>query len=382
MRRIHIDGIPDFDSSTMISTLRIASSFDYPALRKFAISKLEGMNLPAIQRIQLSDEFSLPTWEIPAFTELCSRKEPVSQAEAEVLGMARFVEIARIRETERTRLAVKFTSDMYGELLQATNATSSSQAAGSDGSSSGQNHFVHPEFSFPDGNVEIQTTDYVFWVHEYYLNKFSVFATLIQAAKGSETDGESGRRTAIVCERKTNAEDIYNTLQVIYASHVDGIPDFDSSVMISTLRIATVFNYPALRKFAISKLEKMNLPAIQRIQLSDELSLPSWEAPAFTELCSRKEPISTTEAEVLGMTRFVEIARIRETERARWAVKLVKDVNRDLVQPLKSADWLKIDNIGEFTLSLLATQRFLSAIVAPLKTIQEPGRLFSAIFTY
>ncbi|CAE6488119.1 unnamed protein product [Rhizoctonia solani] len=203
---------------------------------------------------------------------------------------------------------------------------------------------VHPEFSFPDGNVEIQTTGYVFWVHEYYLNKFSVFATLIQAAKGSETVGESGRRTAIVCERKTNAEDIYNTLQVIYASHVDGIPDFDSSVMISTLRIATVFNYPALRKFAISKLEKMDLPAIKRIQLSDELSLPSWEAPAFTELCSRKEPISTTEAEVLGMTRFVEIARIRETERARWAVKLVNDVNGDLVQPLKSVDLLQTDN--------------------------------------
>ncbi|CAE6466687.1 unnamed protein product, partial [Rhizoctonia solani] len=32
---------------------------------------------------------------------------------------------------------------------------------------------VHPEFAFADGNVEVQTTDQTFWVHEYHLNKFT-----------------------------------------------------------------------------------------------------------------------------------------------------------------------------------------------------------------
>ncbi|CAE6414206.1 unnamed protein product [Rhizoctonia solani] len=190
---------------------------------------------------------------------------------------------------------------------------------------------VHPDFAFSDGNIELQTTDQTFWVHEYHLNKFAVFANLIQAAKSSAAT-DPGCRIVITCDRKTKGEDIYNTLKVIYASHIDGIPDFDSSTLASTLRIASTFDYPVLRKFAILKLDGMNLPAIERIQLSDEFSLSSWETPAFTELCSRKEPISQAEAEILGMARFVEIARIRETERTRLAVQFAGGIYGELLQ--------------------------------------------------
>ncbi|KAL5631367.1 hypothetical protein ACGC1H_007026 [Rhizoctonia solani] len=110
------------------------------------------MKLSAIERIQLSDEFSLPTWETPAFTELCSRKEPISQTEAEILGMTRFVEIARIRETERTRLAVQFAGGIYGELLQASELVNSLQSEGSDGSGS-----VQDAFEYSSGRSELPT---------------------------------------------------------------------------------------------------------------------------------------------------------------------------------------------------------------------------------
>ncbi|CAE6414152.1 unnamed protein product [Rhizoctonia solani] len=190
---------------------------------------------------------------------------------------------------------------------------------------------VHPEFAFSDGNIELRTTGQTFWVHEYHLNKFTAFATLIQAAKSS-TASDLGHRIIVACDKKTKGEDIYNTLKVIYASHIDGVPDFDSSIMSSTLRIASTFDYPALRKFAISKLEGMKLSAIERIQLSDEFSLPTWETPAFTELCSRKKPISQVEAEVLGMARFVEVARIRETERTRLAVQFAGGIYGELLQ--------------------------------------------------
>ncbi|CAE7069250.1 unnamed protein product, partial [Rhizoctonia solani] len=200
---------------------------------------------------------------------------------------------------------------------------------------------VHPEFAFADGNVEIQTTDQVFWVHEYHLNKFAVFAALIQEARKPEAIPGSGRRFILACDKKTKGEDIYNTLKVIYASHIDGVPDFSSSTLTSTLRIASLFDYPALRKFAISKLEEMNMPAIQRIQLSDEFTLPSWETPAFSELCSRKESISQAEAEILGMNRFVEIARIRETERARLAVKFSGGIFEEMLQASELASSLQ-----------------------------------------
>ncbi|CAE6532652.1 unnamed protein product [Rhizoctonia solani] len=203
---------------------------------------------------------------------------------------------------------------------------------------------VHPEFAFSDGNVELQTTGQTFWVHEYHLNKFAAFAALIQAAKGSAAT-DPGRRIIVACDKKTKGEDVYSTLKVIYASHIEGIPNFGSNTLTSTLRIASTFDYPALRKFAISKLEGMSLPAIERIQLSDELSLPTWETPAFTELCSRKEPISQAEAEILGMTRFVEIARIRETERTRLAVKFAEGVYGELLK-LQTSELVNSSHVG------------------------------------
>ncbi|EUC67735.1 hypothetical protein RSOL_522990, partial [Rhizoctonia solani AG-3 Rhs1AP] len=97
---------------------------------------------------------------------------------------------------------------------------------------------VHPEFAFSDGNVELQTTGQTFWVHEYHLNKFAAFAALIQAAKGSAAT-DPGRRIIVACDKKTKGEDVYSTLKVIYASHIEGIPNFGSNTLTSTLRIAS-----------------------------------------------------------------------------------------------------------------------------------------------
>ncbi|CAE6407495.1 unnamed protein product, partial [Rhizoctonia solani] len=250
----------------------------------------------------------------------------------------KFAQVTTLRKakmnTESTRLVSVHSTSVTGTTVSNIESATSLNNKRSDTESVGaenqQSAPVHPEFAFFDDHIEIRTVDQTFWVHEYRLSKFTVFATLIQSAKSSGVS-DTGR-VIVTCGEEIRGEDIYNTLKVIYASHIDGIPDFDSSTMISTLRIASSFDYPALRKFAISKLEGMNLPAIQRIQLSDEFSLPTWETPAFTELCSRKEPVSQAEAEVLGIARFVEIARIRETERTRLAVKFTSDMYGELLQ--------------------------------------------------
>jgi hypothetical protein len=110
---------------------------------------------------------------------------------------------------------------------------------------------------------------------------------------------------------------------------ISGLVQFDADTLTSALRIATAYNYPELRDFAIAGLEKANLAAIDRIRLSDEFSLPSWERPAFTELCQRVEAITPSEAQVLGMDRFVEIARIREAEQRRQVVdSLIESVEK------------------------------------------------------
>ncbi|QRV76222.1 hypothetical protein RhiJN_19057 [Ceratobasidium sp. AG-Ba] len=173
----------------------------------------------------------------------------------------------------------------------------------------------HPEFSFIDGSVEIETNDCLFRVHEFQLNNFTVFSHLIKQARGDPSCFTFGEPTKILCDQSST--DFANTFRVLYTSGVTGSLVFSASILRSTLRIATVYNYPGLREFAIAGLEKLGLSAIERIQLSDEFLLPSWEKSAFTELCRRPDPITPSEAQLLGVDRLVEVARIREAEQHR-----------------------------------------------------------------
>ncbi|KAG9103709.1 hypothetical protein FRC06_008703 [Ceratobasidium sp. 370] len=193
--------------------------------------------------------------------------------------------------------------------------------------STSQAKSVHPEFAFADGNIEIQTSDRLFWIHEYQLSKFNVLAHLIKQTRGDQAGSNLGQRTKLACDQ--SSADFANAFRVVYASGITSSLEFDADTLTSTLRIATVYNYPGLRNFAISRLEKAGLSAIERIQLSDELLLPSWEKPAFTELCRRPDAITQSEAQVLGVERFAQVARIREAEqRRRFVDSLVQSLKK------------------------------------------------------
>ncbi|CAE6428233.1 unnamed protein product [Rhizoctonia solani] len=178
---------------------------------------------------------------------------------------------------------------------------------------------MHQDFSHTDSLIELWTPDRAFLVHELKLNKFSVFAERIQKARRrmrSPTDIRHGSPNVNIVVSQPG-EDIRNMLLVIYASvaHSHIMPPFDVDILTSALKVASKYKYPALRRYAINELEKNHdLPAIRRIQLSDTVSIPEWEIAAFAELCRRHEPISTDEAEILGIHRFIDISRIREEE--------------------------------------------------------------------
>ncbi|KAF8605117.1 hypothetical protein BDV93DRAFT_572614, partial [Ceratobasidium sp. AG-I] len=190
---------------------------------------------------------------------------------------------------------------------------------------------------------------------------------LIQEARRTGANSISNGRVRLTCH--SSGVDMYNTLRVIYASVVSGAPEFDADTLTSALRVATTYGYPELREFAMSNLEKVALAPIDRIRLSDEFSLPSWEKLAFTELCKRAEPVSMSEAQVLGIERLTHIARIREAEQRRQFVdKFVKPVmdqccpkgvasekdnaNRKL-KSSKAKFWQVSDTSSVYTLPLL-----------------------------
>ncbi|CAE6403366.1 unnamed protein product [Rhizoctonia solani] len=180
---------------------------------------------------------------------------------------------------------------------------------------------VHPDFTYTDAQVELWTSESAFFVHEFQLKKFSVLAERIRKAR---RETPAGSRIRI--RSSQNAGDVRNTLVVLYtcvaAKH--RAPPFDSETLISTLKMASKYDYPDLRRYAIDQLEgSHHLSAIRRIELSISFSIPGWELTVFAELCRRPEPISAEEAEILGMRRFVDISRIREEEQSRRTIQLV-----------------------------------------------------------
>ncbi|CAE6451112.1 unnamed protein product [Rhizoctonia solani] len=85
------------------STLRLATKFKHPILRSYAIQCLEERNLPPIERIELAQSSNISSWRKEALDELCTQDEPITLAEANILGMKTFVELAHRREDYKSR---------------------------------------------------------------------------------------------------------------------------------------------------------------------------------------------------------------------------------------------------------------------------------------
>ncbi|CAE6428228.1 unnamed protein product [Rhizoctonia solani] len=178
---------------------------------------------------------------------------------------------------------------------------------------------VHPEFAFSDGKIELQTTDFVFWLHEFQLSKFKLLSNEIREAREQAIAIAASLDYRTKLKVRGQSADFANTFRIMYASIVPSAYSlqFDSKTFISALRIATYHDYPDLREFAISKLRGFTLPTMERLQLADELTIPEWESMALSELCYRTEPISQDEAKILGVDRVLEISHRREKEHHR-----------------------------------------------------------------
>ncbi|EMD36832.1 hypothetical protein CERSUDRAFT_114747 [Gelatoporia subvermispora B] len=83
--------------------LSISSRFVFDRIRQAAVKSL-GKRSPPLHPtdlIFLANKYSISPWLKPAYTELCMRKEPLSDAEATTIGVKATAQIARAREAYR-----------------------------------------------------------------------------------------------------------------------------------------------------------------------------------------------------------------------------------------------------------------------------------------
>ena len=78
------------------------------------------------------------------------------------------------------------------------------------------------------------------------------------------------------------------------------------------LSASTRFKMEKVRNRAIRELASFTLDPVDQIVLAVQHDVPAWLKPAYVVLCQREDPIREEEAERLGLSMMVKLARARE----------------------------------------------------------------------
>lgn len=86
-----------------VALLSIATRYVFDQIRDLAILEISKQMLDPVKKIMLANKYNIPQWLTPAFLDLCKRPEPISDSEAETLGLRTVVRLARARELTRDK---------------------------------------------------------------------------------------------------------------------------------------------------------------------------------------------------------------------------------------------------------------------------------------
>ncbi|KAG9085624.1 hypothetical protein FRC06_003530 [Ceratobasidium sp. 370] len=152
--------------------------------------------------------------------------------------------------------------------------------------------------------------DTLFNVHKYQLMKSETFSDMFKTAKEDTEEGSSAEKPIVL--EGVAASDFECLLTVLYATHFSTHqPAPEASLIIPAFRLANKWNFKDLRSYLLPLAEK-ELNDVDKIVFAREFDIKAWLAPAHTKLCQRAEPITTDEAEKLGIHSLLLISRLRE----------------------------------------------------------------------
>ncbi|OCH94659.1 hypothetical protein OBBRIDRAFT_789134 [Obba rivulosa] len=88
-----------------IALLTISNRFFFNKIRKLSIAALTKLIPPLdpVERIALANKCEIPEWNEPAYVDLCVRNVPITDAEAEIIGISTAFLLMKAREEYRRR---------------------------------------------------------------------------------------------------------------------------------------------------------------------------------------------------------------------------------------------------------------------------------------
>ncbi|KDQ55085.1 hypothetical protein JAAARDRAFT_114741, partial [Jaapia argillacea MUCL 33604] len=81
------------------SALRLATMYDFSRIRDLAIEEMSKItDADPVQIILVAREFSIEEWLLPAYRRLACRDQPISLADAQLLGWETAIGLSHVRE--------------------------------------------------------------------------------------------------------------------------------------------------------------------------------------------------------------------------------------------------------------------------------------------
>jgi hypothetical protein len=96
-----------------VALLSISTRYVFDAIRELAILEISKQVHDPVKKISLANKYNIPHWLPLAYVELCKRPDPITDWEAEILGLRSVVRLARARELARDRGFITATHRSY-----------------------------------------------------------------------------------------------------------------------------------------------------------------------------------------------------------------------------------------------------------------------------
>ncbi|KAK7062866.1 hypothetical protein VNI00_000362 [Paramarasmius palmivorus] len=173
----------------------------------------------------------------------------------------------------------------------------------------------HPTFNFADGTVCFIVENRLrFRVHSYFLRRDSIVFKDLLASPGTGPDGGYIIQGLKCDEFESLLGFFYDGM---YIPSPTAIP---LQAWINLLSISTQYKFQRAREHAVAAIDahfaasqpSSTLSPIDMLVIAEKHGIERWATSAYRQLSDREEPISQSEAEKIGLTSLVKVARDRE----------------------------------------------------------------------
>ncbi|KAH9931575.1 uncharacterized protein B0H18DRAFT_990068 [Fomitopsis serialis] len=178
--------------------------------------------------------------------------------------------------------------------------------------------FLEPEVVFLRVSDEDKREERSFKVHRYFLERDSeLFRGMFACPTGADASSEGQtEETAVHLPDVTPCE-----LECLMSFLYEGMYDRVISLAdwVALLSVSSRLLFDKIRERAISAIEA-HVPPLEpaeRILLATKHDIPQWLNPAFTELCTRSDPLSDAETSKLGADIAERVERARDMVKSR-----------------------------------------------------------------